>query len=118
MNQKSFPKSHRLLNSKDFASLRGRDVEKIHYKTFKLIYRRVDTDSSRLGFAVSRKVGKAVVRNHIKRLLREWFRQVEFKGSSYDLLIIVHPKYKLFGREAFLKKLKTDLDKLYLIIST
>jgi len=30
---------------------------------------------SRLGVTASRRVGKAVHRNHIKRRIREWFRQ-------------------------------------------
>ena len=36
-----------------------------------------ETDSLRLGLVVSKKVGKAVVRNRVKRIIREAFRLAE-----------------------------------------
>lgn len=46
----------------------------------------------RLGLVVARRVGTAVRRNRIKRLLRESFRLMERDiDVSYDLVIIVHP---------------------------
>lgn len=36
---------------------------------------REDSPSSRLGVTASRRVGNAVVRNRIKRRIREWFRR-------------------------------------------
>ncbi len=44
---------------------------------------------SRLGMAVSKRVGKAVVRNRIKRLIRELFRRhKKFFKSPCDVVII------------------------------
>ncbi len=45
---------------------------------------------ARLGLAVSRKVGKAVVRNRWKRALREAFRLVQHKLPPLDLVCIPH----------------------------
>jgi len=43
----------------------------------------------RLGITVSRKVGNAVVRNRIKRGIREWFRRCRDElGSNVDLVVI------------------------------
>jgi ribonuclease P protein component len=42
---------------------------------------------SRFGFVVSKRVGKAVVRNHIKRLLREITRQTPVK-PGWDIVFI------------------------------
>jgi ribonuclease P protein component len=42
---------------------------------------------SRYGFTVSRRVGKAVVRNRIKRLLREILRQTPLP-SGWDIIFI------------------------------
>jgi len=47
-------------------------------------------DLSRYGFSVSRRVGKAVVRNRIKRLLREILKQVALK-PGWDIVFIVRP---------------------------
>ena len=44
-------------------------------------------NTSRFGFVVSRRVGNAVVRNHIKRLLREIVRQAPVK-IGWDIVII------------------------------
>lgn len=51
-----------------------------------------DAGAPRLGLVVGRRVGTAVRRNRIKRLLREAFRlrQHEFPGD-YDVIIVVRP---------------------------
>lgn len=44
---------------------------------------------TRLGITVSRKVGNAVVRNRVKRRIREWFRTSRAPlGSGVDLVVI------------------------------
>ena len=44
-------------------------------------------DLSRYGFSVSRRVGKAVVRNRVKRLLREVLRQTPLQ-PGWDIIFI------------------------------
>ena len=46
--------------------------------------------SSRCGFSVSRRVGKAVIRNKVKRLLREILRVTPLK-PGWDIVFISRP---------------------------
>ena len=49
-------------------------------------------DRSRLGIAVPRRVGNAVVRNRVKRMVRESFRLLQHElPQGLDLVVVVRP---------------------------
>jgi ribonuclease P protein component len=53
---------------------------------------RVDGDAPRLGLSVGRKVGGAVERNRVKRLLREAFGDDPAKAwSGFDVVVVARP---------------------------
>lgn len=61
----------------------------------------VSADGPRLGLSVSKKMGGAVVRNHIKRLLREAFgaAREQLEGDHDFVLIARPPLLELVTRE-------------------
>jgi ribonuclease P protein component len=61
---------------------------------------------TRLGISVSRRLGKAWMRNRAKRLLRESFRRIPIAGGpGFDLVLI--PKPEIVGRS------QTEVDREY-----
>lgn len=72
--RESFPKEARLTRRSEFLLL-SRGGRKFYTPHFILIRRDNDHRGKRLGVTVSSKVGNAVVRNRVKRRLREFFRR-------------------------------------------
>ncbi len=82
-----FPKRLRIFGSSDYRAIYG-EGRKIQSQRFVLFVRRNDLGHPRLGITVSRKVGKAVVRNRIKRLFREVFRRAQTEvPNSLDVVV-------------------------------
>jgi ribonuclease P protein component len=85
------PKQHRLLRSRDFARVRrrGRSASGPLFAVYVLPVRSSDI---RVGFSVSKKVGKAVVRNRVKRRLREAVRrELPSLRTGMDVVVIARP---------------------------
>lgn len=85
-----FPKSNRLCKRGDFLAVyrRGRRFEG---ELFVVHLLRTQA-GARLGLTVSRKVGKATTRNHIKRLIREHFRRRLKQYEGWDFIVEAKPK--------------------------
>lgn len=69
----SFPKSVRLLERREFLFLQQKG-RKRHSQHFLVATAPAQRGHSRFGITTSRRFGNAVVRNRMKRLLREFFR--------------------------------------------
>lgn len=86
---RALPKAARLLRPRDFKGVRRRGVRE-RADGFDLFVRSRQ-GPARLGLAMSRKVGSAVVRNRLKRWVREWFRHRRARLFGLDLLVVGRP---------------------------
>lgn len=59
---------------------------------FVLYVYRNNGENTRVGLTVSKKVGKSVIRNRVKRLIRESFRRnAPAIAGGYDIVVIARP---------------------------
>jgi ribonuclease P protein component len=85
------PKRHRLTRSKEFTRVRrrGRSAGSPLLAVYVLPVRSTEI---RVGFSVSKKVGKAVVRNRVKRRMREVIRQqIPAMRHGQDVVVVARP---------------------------
>ena len=86
--QYSFTKADRILKRHEFLAL-AKSGRRIQNENFIAVFAPGRHDRSRLGVTVTKKVGQAVKRNRIKRLVREFFRlNRQIISGAWDINII------------------------------
>jgi ribonuclease P protein component len=83
----SYTRKERIKKRSDFITTykKGVHLESQHLRISIILNNR---EWSRLGLTVSKKIGNAVQRNHVKRLLREYFRTTRHNlAEKYDIVI-------------------------------
>jgi len=107
----SFPKTSRILNRADFIRL-AKSGNKIHSDCFIAAVSKSEYGHVRIGITVTKKVGNAVVRNRIKRFVREYFRLNRQKiTGSWDINIIAKKKVANLTSLQTFKALQTIFEK-------
>jgi ribonuclease P protein component len=103
------PRTARLLRPDDFSALRECS-QRTSVAHFTAQYRSTPDGGARLGMAVSRKVSKdAVVRNRIRRQIRESFRLQRAQLPNLDVLVIARVSAAMQTNPA----LRAQLDALW-----
>ena len=93
MKRFSFTKKKRLVSNSQFKAVmaRGRRFSNV---VLTLYMAKNDCEYSRLGVSVGKSHGNAVVRNRLKRLMREAFRQNQQQiPAGFDYVLMISPRW-------------------------
>jgi ribonuclease P protein component len=89
----------RIRKKKDFLSL-YKNGSRFRGRHFSLVYRPNELGFSRLAVVVSKKVGPAVIRNKVKRRMREIFRRHKpLLPEATDVIVVTRPEILELGRD-------------------
>jgi ribonuclease P protein component len=96
-----------------FAALQAEGRSKGH-RLVTIRIRPNQLDHDRFGISTSRNVGSAVVRNRVRRRVREILRAMPISGSGRDILVVCRPAAATAGydelRDAIWRLLRTGHD--------
>ncbi len=80
-----------------------------HQPIMACLLRRGDNAPSRLGISIGRKCGNAVMRNAIRRRIREGYRQAQYEfPPGLDILLVIRP-HKILTVMEYQRRLRTLL---------
>ena len=106
----SFAKNKRLVSNGQFKAVLANNL-RVSDKLLTLYVAANDCGYSRLGVSVGKSCGGAVIRNRLKRLLRESFRQSQDRiPAGFDYLLMISPQWlRKLDKSAASKKLVEQL---------
>ena len=85
-------KEYRVKKNEDFSYI-IKHKQILDNRSFIIYYVKNDLNHARIGISVSKKLGKAVIRNKIKRQVRMIVQQTINFNDNYDYIVIVRNKY-------------------------
>ena len=104
MKRFSFPKSKRLVSDRQFKAVLAHNL-RVGDGLRRLYVAENDCGYPRLGISVGKSCGGAVVRNRLKRLLREAFRQSQCRiPAGFDYLVMISPRFLESNKSADIKE--------------
>ncbi len=93
MKRLTFPKKKRLVSNSQFKAVMANGRRRSN-GVLALYMARNDCEYSRLGVSVGKSRGNAVVRNRLKRLMREAFRQNQERiPAGFDYLLMISHRW-------------------------
>ena len=97
-----------LRSKRDFGALQGASRSRAH-PLLLVRFRRNDLGHDRYGISTSRRLGKAVLRNQVRRRIREALRRMDrTPGVGWDILVVARPA----SATASYQDLRTALERL------
>lgn len=98
-------KEFRVRKNEDFSRI-IKKKQSMANRSFIIYYLKNDSDHARIGISVSKKLGKAVIRNKIKRQVRMMLQQTINFDDNYDYIVIIRNKYLDLDFNSNLNELK------------
>lgn len=105
MSDERFPKRERLRKRRDFLRVEATKVRRLVTEHAIILAAPNSLDYARIGITVSKRIGIAVERNRVKRLLREIYRKhKEIFPPGYDIVLIARKQdqeacYQMLNQE-------------------
>jgi ribonuclease P protein component len=103
----SLPKREILRRRTDFDAL-FHSGKRWHGKRVQVVYEK--TGRRQVAFLVPKRVGKAVLRNRIRRWMKEIYRRRRRFLAQYRIAILAKPEARHTGYQDLLKEFETFLD--------
>ena len=106
MTDQRFPKREKLRKRRDYKRAEKHKHSRLVTEHLIILVAANQFPNTRIGITVSKKVGKAVERNRIKRLLREVYRgnKALFKSGN-DYVLIARGDHTGCGYETYLQEI-------------
>ncbi|MCB0347188.1 MAG: ribonuclease P protein component [Bdellovibrionales bacterium] len=105
-----------LRRKSDFFSLQNNGKRCSSTRWMLLVFKENGLDHSRFGWTIPKKVGSSVIRNRLKRWLRDYFRSKTF-NKSIDLNVVIRANEKNFFKTIehndFISALDRASDKVF-----